>query len=143
MASTVGFTLGIVALAVLWFAFLWVGICFLFAKASGWTRLRQLYESAPLDGPTSTVSGRLGRSRLRGALIVAGTSAGLYLNVTAPFRIFVRPVLIPWHDITISPPSNDSLVTLHFFNARTSLRVREDVATNLLMWQQSKPGLHG
>ena len=132
--STAAFTLLIVAVAVGWFALLWVAICYLFARASGWNRLRRLYETGRFEASVSTVSGRLGRSRLRGALVAGATPAGLYLNVSTPFRIFAAPVLIPWPDITVSSPSSDHipLVSFDFVKAQTSLRVREDVATMLL-----------
>src|SRR5262249_14977019 len=99
VVTTAGLILGIVALAAIWFALLWFLICYLFARVSGWTRLRRLYETGSFEGPTSAFSGRVGRSRLRGALIAGATPAGLYMNVTAPFRIFAGPVFIPWHDI--------------------------------------------
>jgi len=52
--------------------------------------------------------------------------------------MFTAPVLIPWHDITVSPPSQDPLVlvTFDFPKARTSLRVQEDVASQLLEWRR-------
>ncbi len=138
MLGTTGITFGILALVVVWFAFLWFAICYVLARASGWNRLRRLYETGRFEGPTSIVSGHVGRSRFRGALIAGATPAGLYLNVTAPFRIFAGPVLIPWHDITVSPSSGAiaSFVTFDFPNARTSLRVREDVAGKLLEWRR-------
>lgn len=134
--TTLGLVLGIIALAAVGFVALWVAICYGIALVAGWKRLRQLYETGPFEGgPTSTVPGYLGPSRYRGgALIVGATSAGLYLNVVAMFRIGAGPVLIPWHDITVSPPSTGpiSTVTFDFPKARTSLRVRESVASKLL-----------
>jgi hypothetical protein len=137
--TTLGLILGIIALAAVGFVALWLAICYSIALVAGWKRLRQLYETGPFEGPTSTFSGYLGPSRYRGgALIVGATSAGLYLSVAAPFRIGAGPVLIPWHDITVSPPSTGliSLVTFDFPKARTSLRVRESVASKLLEWQR-------
>lgn len=138
MFTTAGLVLGIVVLAAIWFAILWLAICYAFAKTSGWLRLRPVYETGQFEGSTFKLSGYLGRSRFRGALIAGATPAGLYLNVAAPFRIFARPVLIPWHDITVSPPSvgPNPLVTFNLPKARTSLRVREDVASKLLEGQR-------
>jgi hypothetical protein len=146
VSTSAGIALGLVVLVVVWFALLWFAICYVFARASGWNRLRQLYETDWCEGPTSILSGHVGRSRVRGALIAGATPAGLYLNVTAPFRLFAGPVLIPWHDITVSPPSRGtaSFVTLDFPHARTSLRVREDVARRLLEIRATglKPFMH-
>jgi hypothetical protein len=74
------------------------------------------------------------------ALIGGATPAGLYLNVAAPFRIGAGPVLIPWHDITVSPVSSFgsiSLVTFEFPSARTRLRVQENVASKLIEGRQN------
>jgi hypothetical protein len=136
--TNTGLVLSIIAAAAVWFFVLWVAICYSIASVSGWRRLRLLYETGPFEGATSTFSGYVGRSRYRGgALIAAATPAGLYLNVAAPFRIGAGPVLIPWNDITVSPPSPGliQLVTFAFPNARTSLRAPEHVARELLKWQ--------
>jgi hypothetical protein len=133
--TTLGLILGITALAIAWFVVLWLAICYSIALASGWRRLRQLYEARPFDGPTFRFAGYVGPSRYRGAaLIAASTSTGLYLNVAAPFRIGAGPVLIPWQDITVSPPCSGriSLVTLELPRARTRLRVEENVASRLM-----------
>lgn len=97
-----------------------------------------LYETGTFEGATSTFSGYVGPSRYRGSLIAGATSAGLYLNVAALFRIGAGPVLIPWHDITVSAPGagSNSLVTFEFPKARTRLRVPESVAGKLLEWQR-------
>ena len=138
MLTTTGLVVSIIAVAAVWFVVLWVAICYSIASVSGWRRLRLLYETGPFEGATSKFSGYVGRSRYRGALIAGGTVGGLYLNVAAPFRIGAGPVLIPWHDITVSAPSGGpiSFVTLEFPSARTSLRVPENVASRLLQWQR-------
>jgi hypothetical protein len=134
--TNTGLVLSIIAAATVWFVILWVAICYTIASVSGWKRLRSLYETGPFQGATSKFSGYVGRSRYRGALIAGATPAGLYLNVGAPFRIGVGPVLIPWHDIKVSAPRPGvSFVTFEFPNARTNLRVSEDVARALLKWQ--------
>ncbi len=139
MLTTTGLVLGIIALAVVWFVVLWLAICYTIASVSGWRRLRVLYAAGPFEGATSTFAGYVGPSRYRGRALIAGASpAGLHLNVAAPFRIGAGPVLIPWHDITVSPPSTGlvSLVTFEFPKARTRLRAPESVAGKLLEWQQ-------
>jgi hypothetical protein len=135
--TNTGLVLSIIAAAAAWFVILWVAICYTIASVSGWKRLRPLYETGPFEGATSKFSGYVGRSRYRGALIAGATPAGLYLNVAAPFRIGAGPVLIPWHDIKVSAPGPGvvSFVTFEFPNARTNLRVPEDVARELLKWQ--------
>lgn len=132
--TTTGFVVSILAAVVVWFAVLWVAICYTLASVSGWRRLRRLYETGPFEGPSSRFSGYVGRSRFRGALIGGATAAGLHLNVVAPFRIGAGPVLIPWSDITGPAPSPGlvSFVTLEFPKARTSLRLPENVAGELL-----------
>lgn len=137
--TTLGLVLGIITLAVVWFVVLWLAICYTIASVSGWRRLRQLYETGPFEGPTFKFAGYVGPSRFRGAALIAGaTPVGLYLNVAAPFRIGAGPVLIPWHDITVSPPSSGpiSLVTFEFPAARTRLRVQENVASKLIEGRQ-------
>ena len=139
MPTTLGLVVGIIVLAVVWFVVLWLAICYSIALVSGWRRLRQLYETGPFEGPTFKFAGYVGASRFRGAALIAGaTPAGLYLNVVALFRIGAGPVLIPWHDITVSPLSSGpiSLVTLEFPRARTWLRVQENVASKLLEGRQ-------
>lgn len=138
MLTTTGLVVSIIAVAAVWFVVLWVAICYSIASVSGWRRLRLLYETGPFEGATSKFSGYVGRSRYRGALIAGATTAGLYLNVAAPFRIGAGPVFIPWHHITVSAPGPGliSFVTLEFPNARTSLRVPENVASKLLQWHR-------
>ena len=139
MLTTAGLVLSIIALAAVWFLVLWLAICFSIASVSGWRRLRQLYETGPFEGATSRFAGYVGPSRYRGAALIAGaTPAGLYLNVAAPFRVGAGPVLIPWHDITVSAPSTGpvSFVTFEFPKARTRLRAPESVASKLLEWQR-------
>lgn len=133
--TTTSLVFGIVTLAVVWFAGLWLAICFGIATVSGWRRLRRLYETETFAGKTTAFSGYVGGSRFRGgALIAAATPAGLYLNVAPLFRVGAGPVLIPWRDITVFPPSGGpvSLVTFELPRARTSLRVPEVVAGELL-----------
>ena len=137
MLTNTSLVLSIIAAAAVWFVVLWAAICYTIASVSGWRRLRLLYETGPFEGPTSKFSGYVGRSRFRGALIAGASPAGLYLNVAAPFRIGIGPILIPWRDITVSGPSPGlvSLVTFEFSKARTNLRAPEDVARELLKWQ--------
>ncbi|HET9767636.1 MAG TPA: hypothetical protein VFS60_12355 [Thermoanaerobaculia bacterium] len=139
MLTTTGLVVIIIAVAVVWFVVLWVAICFSIASVSGWRRLGLLYETGPFEGATFKFSGYVGRSRYRGALIAGATPTGLYLNVAAPFRIGAGPLLIPWHDITVSAPGagSNSLVTFELPKARTRLRVPEDVASKLLEWQRA------
>lgn len=135
MLTTTVLVFSIIAAAVLWFVVLWVAICYGIASVSGWRRLRSLYETGPFEGATFPFAGYVGRSRFRGnALIGGATSSALYLNIAAPFRIGAGPVLIPWHDITVSAPSLDPIpfVTFEFPKAQTSLRVTEPVASKLL-----------
>jgi hypothetical protein len=136
--TTAGLVASVITLFAVGFVALWLAICFCIASVSGWRRLRLLYETGPFEGATSTFSGYVGPSRYRGALIAAATPAGLYLNVAALFRVGAGPVLVPWHDITVSAPSSGltSFVTFDFPKARTRLRVPESVANKLLQWQR-------
>jgi hypothetical protein len=137
--STASLVLSIVALSVVWFVVLWLAICYGVAKAAGWGRLRQLYETGLFGGSTTTSAGYVGASRYRGrALIIGASPAGLYLNVSGLFRVGAGPVLIPWRDVTVSVPSSGSLplVTFEVANARTSLRIPESAANQLLKWQR-------
>jgi hypothetical protein len=139
--TTLVLVFGILVVAVVGFVVLWVAICYAIAVASGWRRLLPLYGTGPFAGSTSSVAGYLGPSRYRGkALIVGASATGLYLNVVAIFRIGAGPVLIPWQDVAVSPPSADppSLVTFDFPKARTRLRLREDVARKLLEWRRDR-----
>lgn len=137
--TTLALVLGIIALAAVWFVGLWLAICYGIAWVSGWRRLSQLYGTGSFEGPTFKCAGYVGASRYRGGALIAGsTPAGLYLNVAALFRIGAGPVLIPWRDITVSPPSGGliSLVTFEFPTARTRLRVQENVASKLIEGRQ-------
>lgn len=139
MSTTLGLVLAISAAAVVWFVVLWVAISYGIASVSGWRRLRQLYATGRFDGPTVSFPGYVGGSRYRGRALIGGaTPAGLYLNVAALFRIGAGPVLIPWQDITLTPPNGGltSLVTFEFPRARTKLRVQEDVASRLIAGRQ-------
>jgi hypothetical protein len=133
--STTGFVVSVLAIAVVWFVLLWVAIGFTIASVSGWRRLRRLYGTGPFAGTTFRFAGFVGRSRYRGTALIAGaTPAGLYLNVAAPFRIGAGPVLVPWRDIAVTTTrlGLDSLVTVEFPRARTSLRLPEKFAEQLL-----------
>ena len=137
--TTTGLVLGIVAVAVVWFVLLWLAISYGIALAAGWRRLRRLYATGPFEGPTFTPSGYVGRSRYRGAALIAGaTPAGLYLDVAAMFRVGAGPVLVPWRDITVSEASREpmSLVAFEFPKARTGLRVPPEAAARLLEGQR-------
>ena len=123
------------ALAVVGFVVLWLAICYTIASVSGWRRLLLLYATGPFEGATCLFAGYVGVSRYRGRALIAGaTPAGLYLNVLAPFRFGAGPLLIPWHDITVSAPSTGpiSFVTFEFPKAGTRLRAPESVASKLL-----------
>ncbi len=138
--TTAGLVLSIIALAVIWFVVLWLAICYLVASVSGWKRLRLLYATGPFEGATHHFAGYVGPSRFRGRALIAGaTPAGLYLNVVAPFRFGIGPLLIPWRDITVSAPSAGpiSLVTFEFPKAGTRLRAPESVASKLLEGQRA------
>lgn len=137
MSTTASLVVSIIATAAVFFVVLWLAIGYLIASVSGWRRLRALYGTSPspMEGATSTFAGYVGVSRFRGRALIAGsTPAGLYLNVVAPFRIGAGPVLIPWHDISVSAPSGSpiSLVTFDFPKARTNLRAPQSVAGRLL-----------
>ena len=144
MQTTTGLVLSIIALAAVWFVVLWLAICYGIAAVAGWRRLRLLYGTGPFEGATFTFSGYVGVSRYRGRALIAGaTPAGLYLNVVAPFRVGAGPVLIPWHEIAVPAPSSSplSLVTFEFPDARTRLRVPQNVAGELL--ERQRGGVNG
>jgi hypothetical protein len=139
--TTTGFVVAVLAVVLVGFVALWVAISFTVASVSGWRRLRRLYATEAFDGPTSRTSGYVGRSRFRGALITGASSAGLYLNVVAPFRIAAGPVLVPWSDVTgpVPSPGLASFVTLEFPRAQTSLRLPANLADTLLRRRREAP----
>jgi hypothetical protein len=137
--TTTSLVLSIIVLAVVWFVGLWLAICYFIASVSGWKRLRLLYGTGPFEGATHNFAGYVGPSRFRGRALIGGaTPAGLYLNVVAPFRFGAGPLLIPWHDITVSAPSGGpiSYVIFEFPKAQTRLRAPESVASRLLEGQR-------
>jgi hypothetical protein len=132
--SDAGFVVALLAAAIVWFAALWLAIGYIMASVSGWRRLRRHYATGAFEGATTRISGYVGRSRYRGALIVGASSKGLYLNVAAPFRIGAGPLLVPWSEITGPAPASGSagFVLLEFPRAETRLRLPEGVAKQLL-----------
>jgi hypothetical protein len=135
-----GLVLGILALVAIWFVVLWLVICHILASVSGWKRLRRLYKTNAFEGDTFRFSGFVGPSRFRGALIAGATREGLYLNVAAPFRFGIGPVLVPWREITGPAPGAGpvALVTFEFPKAGTTFRAPENVADKLLEWRRSR-----
>jgi hypothetical protein len=93
------------ACLVLIFIFCWLALLILIAKLSGWARLAHHYlPDAPHDGVWfrfQSAGMRFG-TNYGGCLTVGVQRKGLYLAVWFLFRVGHPPLLIPWHDITMT-----------------------------------------
>lgn len=95
----------ILVLFVLFFVGLWCFVLFILSHASGWRRLAGRFEAArPFRGELLRFqSARLNWVNFRSALEIGADERGLYLVPMVLFRVFHRPLLIPWSEIEAEP----------------------------------------
>ena len=89
------------------FAGIWCSVCFLFALFSGWRTLaRDFAYDANLNGPFEglLLKGQSGTmSGARKVLHIGTNDNGLYLSNSLVFRMFHKPLLIPWQYVKATP----------------------------------------
>lgn len=93
------------AYLVLIFIFCWGSLSILIAKLSGWARLaRQYRNDARRDGIRFYFqsAGMRFWTNYGGCLTIGVQRTGLYLAVWFLFRLGHPPLVIPWHDITMT-----------------------------------------
>jgi hypothetical protein len=90
------FPLGFLA----FFAAMWCGVSYMVARISGWTALAARYRA--LDEPTGErllwTSAQLGGASFRSCLNLTLSASGLSMVPSLLFRLFMKPLLIPWSD---------------------------------------------
>ena len=86
----------------------WMLVLRIISAASGWSRLAKRYsEERPFLGETRRFeSARFGVANYNGMLIIGANASGLYLVPMRIFRPFHRPLLIPWAEICVDPPTD-------------------------------------
>lgn len=112
------------------FATLWIPICLILARFSGWSHLADTFR---LTEPFTGRKWRFRSARFRrftsysNALTFGASSAGLYLAVLPLFRAGHPPLLIPWQYVRKLPPSGMAFLSTVLevgpdFPVRISLR---------------------
>jgi hypothetical protein len=87
------------------FAALWLGVCALLARISGWASLGAAFPARypALGERFRLVSGSMGSERFpvsyKSCLIIRVSRRGLHLSVFFPFRFRSPPLFIPWGEI--------------------------------------------
>lgn len=89
------------------FPLFWIAILGLLSLVSGWNQLADQYQhTLPFSGTKHHMqSGMLRWVNFRNALTVGANEQGLYLVPMILFRPFHKPLLIPWHEITVEKGS--------------------------------------
>jgi hypothetical protein len=93
------------------FPAMWVFVCLLLTRMSGWMRLSALYQIASEDLPPLRhfVTGRFNSVNYNACLRVASTTEHLYVSVLLPFRPGHPGLRIPWSEINIQNPTKGIL----------------------------------
>ena len=81
---------------------LWAFVLFTLSRLSGWHRLVGAYGTTKrFDGTIKRFqSARVTGVQLTSALNIGHNDQGLFMVAVVPFRIFLKPVLIPWSSVT-------------------------------------------
>ena len=87
------------------FAGMWCLVLRLLSWMSGWTRLAsQFQHTRPFEGNTyGFQSARMNGVNFNGVLVMGASKKGFYLVPILPFRLFHKPLLIPWNELQVEP----------------------------------------
>ncbi|MCB1044704.1 MAG: hypothetical protein KDC35_17305 [Acidobacteria bacterium] len=94
------------------FAAVFVGVWIRFLHTSslnsGWTQLANQYHcKQPFKGTTARFqSAVLNGVSFTGLLVLGANNHGLFMEPIPPFRLFHKPLLIPWTELQIEPLSS-------------------------------------
>jgi hypothetical protein len=126
----------------IFFVLLWIIITAFTSWLGGWARLAGYYAAlSPFSGQKRTMqSGYLNWARYRGVLTLGANESGLYLAVMVLFRVGHPPLLIPWHDITVTVKKGilGTYMVLTFAKVPgMKLRIRRGVGDDWL-WAQNR-----
>jgi hypothetical protein len=86
-----------------YFVGLWCFVLRILSLTSGWTKLaKQFHSPNKFEGEYYRFqSARMGLVSFNNALGIGVNEQGLYLAPMIIFRLFHRPLLIPWHEIHV------------------------------------------
>ncbi len=86
---------------------MWCWLCYMMAEGCGWKRLAERFPGGPVfDGRLFRwQSARFHAVRYSASLSVGLSREGLYVVPMWPFRLFHRPLLIPWQVLRAEPYS--------------------------------------
>ena len=86
---------------VAFFTLLWCFVLWIVSWVSGWRRLAEHFGTAfEFRGDVvAFVSARIGIANYSGMLTVGASEEGLYLVPIRIYRLFHRPILVPWTEI--------------------------------------------
>lgn len=89
----------------LYFLAIWIGVCYFLSKQSGWVRLSEKYHFPLLfEGKYYRFqSARLNKVNFANSLEIGVNHNGMYLIPMILFRLFHKPILIPWNEIQAEP----------------------------------------
>ncbi len=92
------------------FPLIWLGVCFLLSRISGWARLAQQFgvSELPTGHQFKMVSGFVGKQRFpvrfRGVMSMLLNDEGVGFSLALPFRFGASPFFIPWEQIESVEP---------------------------------------
>lgn len=89
-----------ILLFIVFFTGLWIFITYIISK-TGWAVLAGKYQ---YDGPftgekAGIISAAFNNTRYKNALVLRYNYEGMYIKPVAIFRLFHKPILIPWKEI--------------------------------------------
>lgn len=100
----------LIALFPVFFIGLWLAICFLLGRMSGWTRLQELYpdraEEPVLEKfvwQSASMGGAFGMPvNFNGCLTIEACAVGVRFRLWKIFGMFQRPFFVPWCDLAVA-----------------------------------------
>ena len=89
----------------LYFAAIWIAVGYSLSKMSGWSELSEKYVfSNKFDGKYYRYqSAKFNKINFNNALQLGVNNQGMYLATMILFRLFHKPLFIPWNEIQAEP----------------------------------------
>ena len=83
------------------FAGMWIGVCYIVSRLSGWNGLAARFPGATApDGESlSWTTARLDSVSFRSCLNMTLSPSGLFMVPSLAFSLFMPPLLLPWTDV--------------------------------------------
>lgn len=130
------------------FPLIWIGVCLLLSRLSGWSRLAQQFGVAelPKGHHFKMVSGFVGKQRFavryRGVLSMLLNDDGVGFSLARPFRFGAPPIFIPWEQIEWVQPGRALLskgTLMHIRGHWSVINVLGDPGHVINDWVENNP----